>query len=72
MSGQFDKETSVQNFEWHRERALREKKKPGAESQNRVEYNLKAIEKKHGAKAAGEVLREFNSKGRNTGKKYFT
>ena len=62
MSGQFDKETSVQNFEWHRERALREKKNPNSSSANRVEYNLKAIQNKHGIKAAREVMREIQSK----------
>lgn len=62
MSGQFDKETSRQNFEWHRERALREKKNPTSVSAARVEYNIKAIEKKHGAKAAREMIREMNSK----------
>jgi hypothetical protein len=62
MSGQFDKETSVKNFEWHRERALREKKNPKKESLNRIAYNLKAIEKKHGAKAANEVYRELRSR----------
>lgn len=72
MSGQFDKETSVKNFEWHRERALREKRSPKPESGNRIEYNLKAIEKKHGNKAASEVMKEINSKERNRGKKYFT
>jgi len=68
---QFDKETSCQNFEWHRERVLREKKKPNAASLNRVEFNLKAIEKKHGAKAAEEVVKEFNSK-HKANRKYFT
>ena len=66
MSGQFDKESSVQNFEWHRERALREKKNPNTASANRMIYNIKAIEKKHGAKAANEVLREINSKSRRS------
>lgn len=69
--GQFDKETTNQNFEWHRERALREKKNPTAESSNRVEYNLKAIEKKHGIKAAIEVAREYNSKARSKNRKYY-
>lgn len=62
MPGQFDKETSRQNFEWHRERVLREKKNPNSASGNRVEYNLQAIQKKHGVKAAREVMRELNSK----------
>lgn len=65
MSGQFDKETNRQNFEWHRERALREKRKPTSESANRLKYNLKAIAEKHGIKAANEVLKEFHSKKSN-------
>jgi len=70
--GQFDKETSNQNFEWHRERALREKRNPSATSANRVDYNLKAIEKKHGAQAAREMAREIQSKEKNKGRKYFS
>lgn len=66
MSGQFDKETTRQNFEWHRERALREKKEPNSASANRMIYNLKAIEKKHGVKAANEVMKELNSKSRRS------
>lgn len=62
MSGQFDKESSRQNFEWHRERALREKKNPNSASVNRMIYNVKAIEKKHGVKAAKEIVKELNSK----------
>ena len=62
MSGQFDKETSRQNFEWHRERALREKKSNTPQSANRLKYNLKAISQKHGLKAAHEVMKEFRSK----------
>lgn len=72
MSGQFDKETSRQNFEWHRERALREKRSPKSESGNRMIYNVNAIEKKHGAKAAAEVVKEINSKARGRQKTYFT
>ena len=60
--GQFDHETSVKNYEWHRERALREKKKIGGISSNRIEYNLKAIASKHGEKAAREMMRELLSK----------
>lgn len=71
MAGQFDKETSNKNFEWHRERALREKKEPNAFTKNRIDYNLKAIEKKHGEKAAREIVRELNSKSRNSEKKYY-
>lgn len=62
MAGQFDKETNVQNFEWHRERAIRAKKNPTNESLNRVIYNLKAVEKKHGHKAANELYRELKGK----------
>lgn len=61
-SGQFDKETSNQNFEWHRKRALKEKKNNRSESANRMEYNLKAIQKKHGDKAAYELYKEIKSK----------
>ena len=62
MPGQFDKETSRQNFEWHRERALREKKEPNSASANRMRYNLDAIRKKHGEKAAHELYKELKSK----------
>lgn len=62
MSGQFDKETTRQNFEWHRERALREKKNPNRTSDNRIKYNLKAVAQKHGTKAAMELLKEIRSK----------
>jgi len=62
MAGQFDKESTRQNYEWHRERALRAKKEGGREALNRMSYNLKAIEKKHGSKAASEMLKEINSK----------
>lgn len=69
--GQFDKETSNQNFEWHRERILREKKNPTRESANRVDFNLRAVEKKHGEKAVNELARELNSKARNKNRKYY-
>jgi hypothetical protein len=72
MPGQFDKESTGKNFEWHRERLLREKRDPNAYSNNRIEYNIREIEKKHGAKAAREVAKEFNSRERNKGRKYFT
>lgn len=72
MPGQFDKETTRQNFEWHRERALREKHRPSAESANRVEYNIREIATKHGDKAAKEIIKEFKSKGRSKERKYFT
>lgn len=62
MADKFANETSRQNYEWHRERALREKKEPKAESMNRMVYNLKAIEKKHGVKAANELMKELSSK----------
>ena len=62
MSGQFDKETSNQNFEWHRERVLREKKKGSEISANRVNFNLKAVAEKHGERAARELARELRSR----------
>ena len=62
MPGQFDNETSRQNFEWHRERVLREKKNPNPTSANRMVYNLKAVAKKHGIKAANELCKEIKSK----------
>jgi len=62
MSGQFDNETSRHNFEWHRERALREKKNPNSASFNRMIYNLNAIKEKHGEKAAHELYKELKSK----------
>lgn len=62
MPGQFDKESSRQNYEWHRERALRAKKEPSKESLNRMIYNVNAIEKSHGKKAAEEMVKEINSK----------
>ena len=63
MAGQFDKETSVKNFEWHRERVLREKKKSvNPISVNRVDWNIRAVAKKHGEKAAKELLRELRSR----------
>jgi hypothetical protein len=64
-------ETSRQNYEWHRERLLREKQSPNAFSSNRAIYNITAIEKKHGAKAAAEATKEFNSK-KKKDTKYFT
>lgn len=67
-----DKETSHQNYEWHRERLLREKKHPNAYSTNRAIYNVNAIESKHGKKAASEATKEFNSKNHNKNRKYFT
>ena len=72
MPGQFDNETSRQNYEWHRERALREKRNPNSASSNRMDYNLKAIESKHGVKAAAELIKEINSKEKNKKKQYFT
>jgi hypothetical protein len=64
MPGQFDKESSVQNFEWHRERVLREKKKGTVDSvgANRIDFNLRAVAKKHGEKAARELARELRSR----------
>ena len=63
MSGQFDKETSVKNFEWHRERVLREKNKGvSAIGANRVDWNIRAVAAKHGEKAARELQRELRSR----------
>ena len=63
MAGQFDKETSVKNFEWHRERVLREKKKGvSAIGANRVDWNVRAVRDKHGEQAARELQRELRSK----------
>ena len=63
MAGQFDKESNVKNFEWHRERTLREKKKGvSSVSVNRVDFNLRAVAAKHGEKAAKELAREFRSR----------
>lgn len=72
MAGQFDKETSNGNFEWHRERVLREKNNPNAYTSNRVNYNMKAIETKHGTKAAKEIGKEFNGRSKTSGKKYYS
>ena len=72
MPGQFDKETSIKNFEWHRERVLREKRSPNIYTSNRVNYNLKAIEKSHGSKAVNEMAKEFNSREKNKKRQYFT
>lgn len=67
-----EKESSIKNFEWHRERVLREKKNPNAYSDNRVMWNAREVEKKHGRNAVKELSREFNSKERNKQRKYFT
>lgn len=58
----FKNESSVNNFEWHRERILREKKTPNSCTRNRLSWNLREISKKHGAKAARELMREYKSK----------
>jgi hypothetical protein len=62
-SGQFDRETSSRNYEWHRERVLREKKK-GVSSvgANRVDFLIRNVEKTHGNKAARELAKELRSK----------
>ena len=63
MAGQFDRETSVKNFEWHRERVLREKKKSvNAIGANKIDWNLRAVAKKHGEQAARELARELRSR----------
>lgn len=63
MSGQFDKESSCKNFEWHRERVMREKKK-GVSSigANRVDFLVRNVKKEHGEKAARELIKELRSK----------
>lgn len=60
MGDKFKNETSCQNYEWHRERTLREKENPNAHSAARVDWNLRQIEKRHGQKAAREMVKEFN------------
>lgn len=72
MAGQFDKESTGKNFEWHRERLLREKREPNAYSDNRIKYNIQEIEKKHGPQAAREAAKEFNSKERSKSRKHYT
>jgi hypothetical protein len=63
MAGQFDKESSVKNFEWHRERTLREVKKGvTALGANKIDWNLRAVAKKHGEQAARELARELRSR----------
>jgi len=63
MAGQFDKESSVKNFEWHRERTLREAKKGvSALGANKIDWNLRAVAKKHGEQAARELAREMRSR----------
>jgi len=65
-------ESSAKNFEWHRERVLREKHNPNSYSDNRVNWNARAIEKKHGKGAVKEMAKEFNSKSKKGKKVYFT
>ena len=65
-------ESSRQNYEWHRERALRERVEPNKYSANRAEWNIRRIEEAHGKKAAHEITKEFNSKRRSKQKMYFT
>lgn len=71
MSRETEKESSSKNYEWHRERLLREKKSPNAFSGNRVDWNLREIAKNHGEKAASEAVKEFNAS-KPRGKKYYT
>lgn len=64
MAKRFENETSVQNYEWHRRRVLKEKA-PRERSQwtnNRIEWNLRQVQKKHGAQAARELAREYRSR----------
>jgi len=65
-------ESSIKNFEWHRQRALREKRNPNIYSDNRVEWNAREVEKKHGKQAVKELAKEFNAKERNKKRQYFT
>lgn len=60
--GQFDKESSVKHFEWHRERALREKKSNSSTSENRKDFLIRSVAKVHGEKAARELVRELRSR----------
>lgn len=71
FGGAMAQETSGQNYEWHRERVLREKKNPNNCSTNRVEWNVREIAKNHGEKAAKEMAKEFNSS-KTKKKQYFT
>ena len=64
-------ESSIKNFEWHRERALRERKNPNIYSGSRVEWNMREIEKKHGKKASKEMVKEFNASRKAKQKMYF-
>ena len=65
-------ESSIKDFEWHRERFLREKKKPSPYSTNRIDWNAREVEKKHGKKAVVELAKEFNSKMLMKKRAYFT
>lgn len=62
MSGQFDKETTNQNYEWNRKRLLKEAEKPSGTSSNRAEFLLRSIAEKHGEQGVREALKEYNSK----------
>ena len=53
---------SISNFEWARERALREKKEPNIYTQNRLNYLLKETRHHHGEKAVKELIKEYNSR----------
>lgn len=64
-------ESSINNFEWHRARTLKEKENPNPYSNNRVNWNAREVEKKHGEKAVRELAKEFNSK-KVSKKVYFT
>ena len=65
-------ETSIKNFEWHRERVLREKRNQNAYSNNRVDWNAREVEKKHGSKAVKELAKEFKAKEHDKKRKYYT
>jgi len=65
-------ESESKHFEWHRERALREKQNPNHFSGNRVDWLAREVDKKHGKKAVTELVKEFNSRSRSKRRKYFT
>lgn len=69
---EFHGESSRQNYEWHRERILREKRNPNAYTANRNDFNLREIQAKHGDKAAKEMVKEYRSRERNKKRMYFT
>ena len=53
---------NCRDFEWARERLMREKKEPNAYTANRANYLMREVERTDGRKAASELAKEFNSK----------